>query len=41
VASRPIGTAGRLRREAPPLGIPTSAAVVLGEKVVMTWRGFA
>ena len=35
MASRPIGTAGRLRREAPPLGILTSAAVVLGEKVLM------
>src|SRR5215207_4178359 len=35
VASRPIGIAGRLGREASPLGILTSAAVVLGEKVLM------
>src|SRR5512132_3569273 len=35
VASRSIGTASRPRREAQPLGILTSAAVILGEKVLM------
>ena len=35
MASRSIDRASRLRREAPPLGILTSAAVVLGEKVLM------
>jgi hypothetical protein len=35
VASRSIGTASRPRREAQPLGILTSAAVVLGEKVLV------
>src|SRR5215212_680122 len=34
VASRSIGTASRPRREAQPLGILTSAAVMLGEKVL-------
>jgi hypothetical protein len=35
VASRSIGTASRPRREAQPLGILTSTAVVLGNKVLM------
>ena len=35
MASRSIGTASRSRREAQPLGILTSTAVILGEKVLM------